>query len=63
MNLSPHSSVANVLAAIAASSGAIARQDPGARETMLSLSRQLSAALETPSETIQRMGWAEVCAP
>ena len=50
-----------VLTAIAASTEGITRQDPGAREKLLSLARQLTVALETPSETIQRMGWAEVC--
>ena len=50
-----------VLTAIAASTEDITRQDPGAREKLLSLARQLTVALETPSETIQRMGWAEVC--
>ena len=33
---------------------------PGAREALLALSHRLTAMLETPSETIQRIGWAEV---
>ena len=32
----------------------------GARESLLALSHQFIAMLETPSETIQRIGWAEV---
>ena len=36
------------------------RNQPGAREALLALSHQLTAMLETPSETIQRIGWAEV---
>ena len=32
----------------------------GARERMLSLSLQLTAVLETPSEMLQRVGWAQV---
>lgn len=54
-------SVADILGAIAASTEAVAQQKPGAREKVLALSHQLVSALETPSETIQRMGWAEVC--
>ena len=34
--------------------------ETGAREKLLSLSLQLTAALETPSEAIQRIGWAQV---
>lgn len=52
-------SVADILGAIAASTEAVAQQKPGAREKVLALSHQLVSALETPSETIQRMGWAE----
>lgn len=33
---------------------------PGSREVLLALSQRLTAMLETPSETIQRIGWAEV---
>ena len=36
------------------------QSQPGAREALLALSYQLTAILETPSETIQRIGWAEV---
>lgn len=35
------------------------QNQPGAREGLLALSHQLTAMLETPSETIQRIGWAE----
>ena len=34
----------------------------GSREKLLKLSYAFSSALELPSETIQRIGWAEVCA-
>ena len=34
--------------------------ESGARAKMLSLALELTAALETPSEMIQRVGWAEV---
>lgn len=51
----------DILTAIAASTDGLTGQDPGAREELLSLARQLTVALETPSEAIQRMGWAEVC--
>ena len=52
--------VSDILRTIAASTEAVAQQAPGAREKMLALSHQLTSALETPSEMIQRMGWAEV---
>ena len=54
-------SVAEILKTIAASTEAVVQQKPGAREQVLALSYQLASALETPSETIQRIGWTEVC--
>ena len=35
--------------------------EPGAREKLLNLAHSLVAAVELTSESIQRMGWAEVC--
>lgn len=52
--------VADILGTIAASTEAVVQKKTGAREQVLALSHQLISALETPSETIQRMGWAEV---
>ena len=49
-----------VLAEITASTETFARHEPGAREKLLLLSHRLTAALETPGETIERIGWAEV---
>ena len=49
-----------VLAEIKASTETFARNEPGAREKLLLLSHQLTAALETPGETVERIGWAEV---
>ena len=49
-----------VLAQIRASTETFARKEPGAREKLLLLSYQLTASLETPCETIERIGWAEV---
>lgn len=49
-----------ILSKIRASTEAFTRDEPGTREQLLLLSYQLTAALETPSETIQRIGWAEV---
>ena len=45
---------------IAATGHAFSQHEPEARERLLNLSYALSAALETPGETIQRMCWAEV---
>ena len=36
------------------------QSQPGTREGLLALSHRLTALLETSSETIQRIGWAEV---
>ena len=36
------------------------QDEPGGREKLLKLSYAFSSALELPSETIQRIGWAEV---
>lgn len=53
-------SVQDLLAQLQTAGSAYAEQKPGARELLLSLSNTLTAALELPSETIQRIGWAEV---
>lgn len=52
-----------VLEAIAIAGRAWSQQKPGAREGLLALAHSLNTALETPSEAIQRIGWAEVCPP
>ena len=49
-----------ILAEIQASTEAFARNEPRAREKLLLLSDQLTAALETPGETVERVGWAQV---
>ena len=49
-----------VLAEIKASTEAFARNEPGARKKLLLLSHQLTAALETPGETVERIGWTEL---
>lgn len=57
---SPTDNAQAILAQIQTVGAAYAEQKPGAREQLLSLSSELTAALELPSETIQRIGWAEV---
>lgn len=52
--------VQDILVQLETVGSAYAEQKPGAREQLLSLSNALTAALELPSETIQRIGWAEV---
>jgi len=42
---------------------AYSQNEPGAREKLLSLAYSLAAAVELPSETIQRMSWAEANYP
>lgn len=50
-----------LLDAIATAGNAWAKEKPGAREELLTLTHALTATLETPSEALQRIGWAEVC--
>ena len=38
----------------------LTESQPGAREQLLSRAYELVSKLETPSEFLQRMGWAEV---
>lgn len=38
----------------------LSKGKPGARIRLMSAAQSLAASLETPSETIQRVGWAEV---
>ena len=52
--------VPSLLEAIAATGASLSQREPGAREKLLDLTHALTSALETPSETIQRIGWAEV---
>lgn len=60
MAASASDSVQRLLAQLQTAGSAYAERKPGAREELLSLSSALTAALELPSETIQRIGWAEV---
>lgn len=53
-------SVASLLAGLAASGKAYESNEAGAREALIEQSRALVAALEIPSEFIQRSFWAEV---
>lgn len=59
-SLSHNHDVSSILGKLQALSSSAMKNEPGTREKMLSLSFQLTAALETPSEMIQRVGWAEV---
>ena len=59
-NTSSDGSASEVLSKITASIEAFTRNEPGAREKLLLHTQHLTATLETPSEAIQRVGWAEV---
>ena len=52
--------VSSLLSEISSAGSSFAQQASGAREQLLSLTYKLAAAPETPSEVIQRIGWAEV---
>ena len=52
--------VISILSSISSAGSSFAKQDAGAREQLLSLAYKLAAAVEKPSEAIQRIGWAEV---
>lgn len=53
-------SVTVILDRIAAAGKAYKKDDLGSREALIDLSRDLVAALEIPSEFLQRSFWAEV---
>lgn len=55
--------VTSILEGIAAAGKAYSQADPGARENLVELSHTLIAALEIPSEFVQRSFWAEVSLP
>jgi hypothetical protein len=52
--------VSSILERIAAAGKDLGSELPGSRETLIELGRDLVAALEIPSEFIQRSFWAEV---
>lgn len=52
--------VSSLLEEIATTGKSYSQQQSGAREKLLSLANSLAAAVELPSEAIQRIGWAEV---
>jgi hypothetical protein len=52
--------VSTILERIAAAGGAYGNDGLGSREALIDLSRDLIAALEIPSEFLQRSFWAEV---
>ena len=60
MSTTGGSHVASILDAINATAAVSEAESPQNRAKLLSLSRQLTAALESPSEFIQRIGYAEV---
>jgi hypothetical protein len=54
------SSASSILGHIAAAGEAFENEVIGSRETLIELGRDLIAALEVPSEFVQRTFWAEV---
>lgn len=60
MDVPPNAQVSNLLEDIARAGTSYGQHEPGARDRLLSLAYSLAAAVELPSETIQRIGWAEV---
>ncbi|MCJ1432413.1 hypothetical protein MMC27_001769 [Xylographa pallens] len=55
----PREDVSALLDSMASTAKHLAKDQPGAREHLLSRAYELITQLETPSECIQRMGWAE----
>lgn len=51
--------ISTIVAGIHTAASAYENSAHGAREKLLDLSRSLIVALETPSEAIQKIGWAE----
>lgn len=56
-------SVSSILDAIAAVRTAFDNNEAGSREALIDSSHALIAALEIPSEFVQRTFWAEVSTP
>lgn len=54
------SSVSSILEGISSAGKAFGENEAGSREALIDYSRSLIAALEIPSEFIQRSFWAEV---
>ena len=54
------SSVSSILEGLATAGKAFEKHEAGSREALIDHSRALVAALEIPSEFIQRSFWAEV---
>jgi hypothetical protein len=52
--------VSELLESISAAGKALEKNEAGSRETLIENSRALVAALEIPSEFLQRTFWAEV---
>jgi hypothetical protein len=52
--------VSSILSSIFTAGTSLVKQNAGAPEQLLSLVCKLAAAVVTPSESIQRIGWAEV---
>lgn len=63
MDVPPNSRVSSLLEDISDVGKSYSNHESGAREKLLSLAYSLAAAVELPSETIQRIGWAEVSCP
>lgn len=53
-------SVSSILEALASAGKAFEKNEAGSREALIDQSRALVAALEIPSEFLQRSFWAEV---
>lgn len=60
MDPPPYSQVSSLLEDMSNVGKSYTQNEPGAREKLLSLAYSLAAVVELPSETIQRIGWAEV---
>ena len=63
MDIPPNAQVSNILEEIIGAGTSYSKHELGAREKLLSLAYSLASAVELPSETIQRIGWAEVTWP
>ena len=60
LKMSSLNDVSSLISSISSTGTSFAQQGPRARAQLLSLAYKLAAALETPSEFVQRVGWAEV---
>ena len=63
MGAASKTSVQSLLREIEKAGSALSHDDPASSETLLIMAHSLADGVELPSESIQRIGWAEASLP